>query len=157
MADIPESAAPRDETARPVPETAGLPPDNRPAVLAITGNLFFLPRIEAAAGHYGMETLHGRNAAALLDAAGPRRIALAFLDLELEESVWAEALACLTRRSAAADGGGEPLRIIAYGPHGEPETLRKARELGCNQTLIKRDFAEQIPALLAAAASDSRP
>ena len=96
--------------------------------------------------------------AALLDAAGPRRIALAFLDLELEEPVWAEALACLTRRrEAAADDSGEPLRIVAYGPHGEPETLRKARELGCSQTLIKRDFAEQIPTLLAAAASDSRP
>lgn len=141
-----------------IPETAGPSPDNRPAVLAITGNLFFLPRIEAAAGHYGMETLHGRNAAALLEAAGPRRIALAFLDLELDEPVWAEALACLTRRrEAAADDSGEPLRIIAYGPHGEPETLRKARELGCSQTLIKRDFAEQIPTLLAAAASDSRP
>lgn len=137
-------------------EKAGPPPEERPAVLAITGNLFFLPRIEAAAEHYGMDTLPGRNAAALLEAAGPRRIALAFLDLELEEPVWAEALVGLTRRrDTAAGDDGEPLRIVAYGPHGAPETLRKARELGC-ETLIKRDFAEQIPTLLAAAAQANR-
>lgn len=137
------------------PETAGTPPDERPVALAITGNLFFLPRIEAAAESCGMDTLHGGNAAALLEAAGRRPIAIAFLDLELDEPVWAEALAGLAQRrnAAAADGGESSWPIIAYGPHGEPETLRKARAQGASQTLIKRDFAEQIPKLLAAAAN----
>lgn len=138
-------------------DAAGPPADMRPAVLAITGNLFFLPRIEAAAEACGMDTLHGGNAAALLEAAGPRPIAIAFLDLELDEPVWAEALAGLVqRRDAAAEDGNEPWPIIAYGPHGEPETLRKARAQGAAQTLIKRDFAEQLPKLLAAAAQDCR-
>ena len=155
MAAASETAGP--ETAGPpgAGDAAGTPPDEqRPVALAITGNLFFLPRIEAAAEACGMETLHGRNAAALLEAAGPRPIAIAFLDLELDEPVWAEALAGLVqRRDAAAADGSEPWPIVAYGPHGEPETLRKARAQGASQTLIKRDFAEQLPTLLAAARS----
>ena len=150
MAAAPETAGPPGAG-----DAAGTPPnEQRPVALAITGNLFFLPRIEAAAESCGMDTLHGGDAAALLEAVGPRPIAIAFLDLELEDPVWAEALAGLAqRRDAAADGVNEPWPIIAYGPHGEPETLRKAREQGASQTLIKRDFAEQIPQLLAAAAS----
>lgn len=138
-------------------KAAGTPPEARPVALAITGNLFFLPRIEAAAEACGMDTLHGGDAAALLEAAGPRPIAIAFLDLELDEPIWAEALAGLTqRRDASADGVNEPWPIIAYGPHGEPEMLRKARAQGASQTLIKRDFAEQIPKLLAAACDNRR-
>ena len=158
MAASPETAGP--ETAGPpgAGDAAGPPPEGRPVALAITGNLFFLPRIEAAAEACGMDTLHGGNAAALLEAAGPRPIAIAFLDLELDEPVWAEALAGLTQRrdAAAADGGNEPWPIVAYGPHGEPETLRKARAQGAAQTLIKRDFAEQLPTLLAAAQGNRR-
>ena len=61
----------------------------------------------------------------------------------MDETVWAEALAVINGLTTAS----RPL-VVAYGPHGEPQTLRKARELGSDAVLIKRDFSERLPELL---------
>jgi DNA-binding NarL/FixJ family response regulator len=119
-------------------------------VLVLTGNLFFLPRIEAAAEHFGLEALQASSPGALLKAAESRSVSLVLVDLEMDEAVWAGALeqfatALKSDASPAQEDG--PL-VIAYGPHGEPETLRKARDLGCDAVIIKRDFSERLPELL---------
>ena len=41
-----------------------------------------------------------------------------------------------------------PVPLIAYGPHGEAETLRKARALGCDAVLSKRDFSQRLLELM---------
>ena len=116
----------------------------RELVVVLTGNLFFLPRIEAAAEHFGLEAIAVNSASALLQAAGTRTVSLVLVDLEVDEPVWSEAITAVNE-SVRKDG--TPL-VVAYGPHGEPEVLRKARELGSDAVIIKRDFSERLPELL---------
>ena len=115
------------------------------AVLVLTSNLFFLPRIEATAEHFGMEALQAGTAGRLLEAAGSRDVSLVLVDLEMDEDIWSSGLEQFAATLKTPDGG--PL-VISYGPHGEPETLRKARELGSDAVIIKRDFSERLAELL---------
>ncbi|MBC8280115.1 MAG: hypothetical protein H8E48_04945 [Chloroflexi bacterium] len=116
---------------------------NKETVLVLTSNLLFMPRIEAAAEAGGLDTISVSTAAGLLEAQKVHTVPLVLVDLEMDESVWVEALENL------AEVRTEGTRIVAYGPHGEPETLRKARDLGSDAVLIKRDFSEGLQELLA--------
>jgi len=112
-------------------------------VLVLTSNLFFMPRIEAAAEAGGLEMASVRTAEALMKALEANSVPLVLVDLEMDEPVWTEALDSLKATKTPGT------RVVAYGPHGEPETLRKARDLGSDAVLIKRDFSEGLQELLA--------
>ncbi len=116
---------------------------DKETVLVLTSNLFFMPRIEAAAEAGGLETLSARTAEALMKAVEANSVPLVLVDLEMDESVWTEALESLKATKTPGT------RVVAYGPHGDPETLRKARDLGSDAVLIKRDFSEGLQELLA--------
>ena len=119
---------------------------DRETVLVLTSNLFFMPRIEAAAEAGGMDLVSASTSAKLMEAVASHNVPLVLVDLEMDEPVWTGALEALTAlRSTGALGG----RVVAYGPHGEPGVLRKARELGSDAVLIKRDFSEGMQELLA--------
>ena len=128
----------------------------RPQVaLVLTGNLFFIPRIESAAIRSGMEAIYGDSASGLLKSTAGREVALALVDLETEEEAWVEGLSILrealkskTGASAGLDDQSTPSPIIAYGPHGDAATLRKALGLGCDAVLTKRDFSQQLLELM---------
>jgi len=124
-------------------ETQELPP----VALVLTGNLFFIPRIESAALRSGMEAVYGNSAAGLLKSTAGREVALALIDLEADTDAWAEGVSLLS--SALKGGGGHPRTpLIAYGPHGDADTLRKARSLGCDAVLTKRDFSSRLLELM---------
>ena len=125
--------------------------ETRPSVaLVLTGNLFFIPRIESAAIRSGMEAIYGDSAAGLLKSTAGREIALALIDLETDEAAWVEGVSLLADALKSSihrsDDGAPPL--IAYGPHGDAETLRKARRLGCDAVLTKRDFSSRLLELM---------
>ena len=117
-----------------------------PVTLVLTGNLFFIPRIESAAMRSGMEAVYGNSAAGLLKSTAGRDVALALVDLETEEDAWVEGVTLLS--SALKSDGKLPTPLIAYGPHGDADTLRKARALGCDAVLTKRDFSSRLLELL---------
>lgn len=116
---------------------------DKETVLVLTSNLFFMPRIEAAAEAGGLEIVSVSTAARLTEAQKDHTIPLVLVDLEMDEAVWTEALESLTAAKS------KNTRIVAYGPHGEPGILRKARDLGSDAVLIKRDFSEGLQELLA--------
>ena len=123
-----------------------------PVALVLTGNLFIIPRIESAAIRSGMEAVYGNSASGLLKSTTGREVALALVDLETEEASWVEGVSVL---STALKSVGEPggsgtaaTPIIAYGPHGDADTLRKARALGCDAVLTKRDFSQRLLELM---------
>ena len=116
---------------------------DKETVLVLTSNLFFMPRIEAAAEAHGLETVSASTAAGLMKAAESHTVSLVLVDLEIEEPIWTEALESLKVHKGAGT------RVVAYGPHGEPDSLRKARKLGSDAVLIKRDFSEGLIELLA--------
>ena len=104
-----------------------------------------MPRIEAAAEAGGLETVSASTASKLVEALASHDVPLVLIDLELDEPVWTQALQSLK----SMDSPGIKPRIVSYGPHGEPDTLRKARELGSDAVMIKRDFSEGLQELLA--------
>ena len=120
--------------------------------LVLTGNLFFIPRIESAAIRSGLEAIYGNSAAGLLKSTAGRDVALALIDLEADEEVWVQGLSVLAEALKRPSGGSEDGTIapplIAYGPHGDAETLRKARSLGCDAVLTKRDFSQRLLELM---------
>lgn len=116
-----------------------------PMALVLTGNLFFIPRIESAAIRSGLEAVYGNSASGLLKSTAGREVALALVDLESDETDWVEGVSMLAealKRLSAGEDGQAP--IIAYGPHGDADTLRKARALGCDAVLTKRDFSQRL-------------
>ena len=115
---------------------------DKETVLVLTSNLFFMPRIEAAAASGGLETVSASTAEALMKATEAHDVPLVLVDLEMDEVVWTEALESL---AATKDPN---TMVVAYGPHGEPGILRKARDLGSDAVLIKRDFSEGLQELL---------
>ena len=119
---------------------------DRETVLVLTSNLFFMPRIEAAAEAGGMDLVSASTSAKLMEAVASHDVPLVLVDLEMDEPVWTDALEALM---ALRSTGGLGSRVVAYGPHGEPGVLRKARELGSDAVLIKRDFSEGMQELLA--------
>ena len=132
-------------------------PEPRPPVaLVLTGNLFFIPRIESAAVRAGLEAVYGNSAAGLLKSTSGREIALALVDLETDEEAWVEGVsqlrAALKPETATQPGHGESDEgfspLIAYGPHGDAGTLRRARALGCDAVLTKRDFSQRLLELM---------
>jgi DNA-binding NarL/FixJ family response regulator len=116
---------------------------DKETVLVLTTNLFFMPRIEAAAEAGGMETVSASTAVRLMEAVGTHNVPIVLVDLEMDEPAWTEALQSLKAAKLAGT------KVIAYGPHGEPDTLRKARDLGSDAVLIKRDFSEGLVELMA--------
>ena len=84
-----------------------------------------------------------------MKAAESHAVPLVLVDLEMDESVWTEALESL---AASKDPN---TRVVAYGPHGEPGVLRKARDLGSDAVMIKRDFSEGLQELLASRGSSA--
>ena len=127
-----------------------------PVALVLTGNLFFIPRIESAAIRSGLESVYGNSAEGLLKSTSGREIALALVDLETDESDWVKGVSVLSAalksgpgsRAERAEGDPASSPLIAYGPHGDAETLRKARSLGCDAVLTKRDFSQRLLELM---------
>ena len=115
---------------------------DKETVLVLTSNLFFMPRIEAAAASGGLETVSASTAEALMKATEDHDVPLVLVDLEMDEAVWTEALESLAATKAPNT------MVVSYGPHGEPGILRKARDLGSDAVLIKRDFSEGLQELL---------
>ena len=86
---------------------------DKETVLVLTSNLFFMPRIEAAAEAGGLDTVSASTSAALMEAEGRNTVPLVLVDLEIEEPVWTEALESLKAAKifaadgrSSADGGG---------------------------------------------------
>ena len=119
-----------------------------PVALVLTGNLFFIPRIESAAIRCGLEAIYGNSASGLLKSTSGREVALALIDLEQDEEAWVEGISTLAEAMNRRGQDAEAFPLIAYGPHGDAQTLRKARALGCDAVLTKRDFSQQLPELL---------
>ena len=73
---------------------------------------------------------------------------MALIDLEQDEEAWVEGISTLAEAMNRRGQDAEAFPLIAYGPHGDAQTLRKARALGCDAVLTKRDFSQQLPELL---------
>ena len=125
---------------------------SRLAVIAVP-DLMFQPRIEAVARDLGFETEVADSALSARDALA-RRPALVIVDLHAN-GLDAETVI----RGAKAMGA----RVLAFGRHTEPGTLRAARQAGADLAVARSQLVEELPQLIkqlipgAAAASEDAP
>ena len=110
---------------------------SRIAVIAVP-DLMFQPRIEAVARDLGFETEVADSALSARDALA-RRPALVIVDLHAN-GLDAETVI----RGAKAMGA----RVLAFGRHTEPATLRAARHAGADLAVARSQLVEELPQLI---------
>jgi CheY-like chemotaxis protein len=117
--------------------------DSRPAqpfVVALEPDLFFSVRIESAVKAAGARPLTVESAAGLWDGI-ERWPELVIVDLSA--AGWEEVV-----RRAKALPHTKAIPIVAFGSHVDTDTLRAARQAGCDHAWPRSRFMSDLPALL---------
>ena len=115
--------------------------ESAPPGLLLSDDLIFASRIAGTARTLGLEVRQVRTADQLSELATRLQarcviVDLAFPGLDLPD---------LMRRLGET---GAP-RVVAYGAHVDPESLRAARAAGCAPVLPRSKFVEDLPRELA--------
>jgi CheY-like chemotaxis protein len=109
-------------------------------VAALAPDLIFATRIEAAIRAAGAQARVADNGASLWDAI-ERWPELVLIDLSA--SGWEEPV-----RRAKTLPQTRAIPIVAFGSHVDTETLRAARQAGCDHAWARSRFFEELPRLL---------
>jgi DNA-binding NarL/FixJ family response regulator len=116
-------------------------------IAIVVSDLLFQSRIAAAVARLGHEATVA-DSAATVAAALAARPALAIIDLH-ERNL--DALAAV--RSAKAAGA----RVLAFGRHTEPLTLRAARDAGADLVVPRSQLSQELPQLIESLLSAQEP
>ena len=111
---------------------------DKETILVIGQNLFFLPRIQNVADPYGYEVRLTTSKAMFRDQYQQGKTALILTDLEGDRDVWTSVITELREQA------GPTAKIVAFGPHADVETLKLARDLGCDAVLTKGEFSKTL-------------
>lgn len=108
------------------------------AIVIAVSDLMFQSRIDAAARSLGLEPriVDSRDALADALAAFP-----AIVVIDLHERTFDPTAAITGAKAAGA-------RVLAFGRHTEPATLRAARDAGADIVVPRSQLAEELPELL---------
>ena len=105
-----------------------------PAVVVLTGDLFFQAKIEAVAKATGVPVGFAGSAE---EARGASTVLVDLADGDRAiEAV------------EALKAGPEAPLVVAFGPHREGEAFKRAREAGADRVLARSAFVERLPELL---------
>ena len=110
--------------------------------LLLSDDLIFTSRITGTARDLGLEMKQAASVAALKVQCTPQAPSCVIVDLSNPGLMIDELMAWVGRNGAPMP------RVIAYGSHVDTETLRKAREAGCDSVLPRSKFVEELPAKL---------
>jgi CheY-like chemotaxis protein len=108
-----------------------------PAGLLLSDDLIFTSRIATTAQQLGLTMTTATSQAALEQLAQRQRPRCVIVDLANPGLD----VAALMERFRAAEA---PPFVVAYGAHVDTDTLRAAREAGCNVVLPRSKFAEEL-------------
>ena len=109
-------------------------------IAIIVADLMFQSRIREAVAALGHEPLLADDAATL-DVALAAQPAVAVIDLHIADLDAPDAVA----RSKAAGA-----RVLAFGRHTEPQTLRAARSAGADTVVARSQLVDELPHLIEA-------
>jgi DNA-binding NarL/FixJ family response regulator len=107
-------------------------------VAIVVSDLLFQSRIDAAARALGLAPRIADSAEALADALAARP---AVVVIDLHERACDPTAAITDAKAAGA-------RVLAFGRHTEPATLRAARDAGADLVVPRSQIAEELPELL---------
>jgi len=110
--------------------------------LLLCDDLIFTSRITGTARDLGLTVKVASSLTALQSLARQETPCCAIVDLGHPGLVVADLMAWLKENCAPMP------RVVAYGSHVDVETLRKAREAGCDPVLPRSKFVEELPLAL---------
>ena len=111
-------------------------------IVLVGQDLYFLGQVENIAESRGYETLRATTEEAFWRHYNRREPSLVLVDLEGEQPVWTSLVPALRSRNP-------DIRMIAFGPHEDTDSLEQARTLGCNSALSKGEFHRDLPRIIA--------
>ena len=121
---------------------------NRPTVLLVGQNLFFLGKVEAVAEPLGLEVQRATTESVFREYYENRRLALILVDLEGDESIWSKVLESIGRPQKEGINKEGRFQVVAFGPHENVAMLERARNLGCGLVLNKGEFNRDLPKII---------
>ncbi|HEY7894889.1 MAG TPA: hypothetical protein VIC24_08325 [Gemmatimonadaceae bacterium] len=121
----------------------------RPVLLVIS-DLIFRSRIDDAARHASVPLRVAKSMEQLERHLSKEAPSLVIVDLEADTIDTSAAI-----RRLRAMPGGESLRIVGYAGHTNLDAIKAGREAGAGVVLARSGFVEQLPTLLARAATET--
>jgi CheY-like chemotaxis protein len=110
-----------------------------PTGLLLSDDLIFASRITGTAGDLGLTVRQARSTEALQTLAQQQPPACVIVDLANPGLDLPGLLDWLRANCAPVP------RVVAYGSHVDAETLRQARQAGCEPVLPRSKFVEELP------------
>lgn len=108
------------------------------SALLLSDDLIFISRIVGTADALGLSIQTAKDQATLQELAKRQAVSCVIIDLA-NPGLDIAALVAWLRQN------GAPPRTVAYGAHVNVESLKKAREAGCDLVLPRSKFAEDLP------------
>lgn len=117
-------------------------------ILVCAADLFWASKIKGTADGLGIPCRPVRSMEMLEARLVDSPVQALVVDLEMEET----ALAMIRRAKQAGGGVGKAgsggVRVVAFGPHVEVETLREARAAGADSVMTRGALAAHLPNVL---------
>jgi DNA-binding NarL/FixJ family response regulator len=115
--------------------------------IALIDDLFFLAKVHETAKHTGVTLETAANGEQLLKAAAASPAALILVDLNAKQGAL-EAVEHLCASSGAANGPGNPRRVIAFLSHVQTDLAERARTAGCLDVMPRSKFTQNLADIL---------
>jgi DNA-binding NarL/FixJ family response regulator len=117
-------------------------------VVALIDDLFFLAKVHETAKHTGVTLETAATGEQLLKTAAASPNALVVVDLNARQGAL-EAI----ERLCAANGPGNPRRVIAFLSHVQTDVAERARKAGCQNVMPRSRFTQDLAEILRGAKS----
>lgn len=117
-------------------------------VVALIDDLFFLAKVHETAKHTGVTLETAATGEQLLKTAAASPNALVVVDLNARQGAL-EAI----ERLCAANGPGNPRRVIAFLSHVQTDVAERARKGGCQNVMPRSRFTQDLAEILRGAKS----
>ncbi len=124
--------------------------------IALIDDLFFLAKVHETAKHTGVTLETAATGEQLLKAAAASPAALILVDLNARQGALdAVERLCGTNGAAndAANGPGNPRRVIAFLSHVQTDLAERARLAGCTDVMPRSKFTHNLAEILRGAKS----
>jgi CheY-like chemotaxis protein len=121
-------------------------------VIALIDDLFFLAKVHETAKHSGVTLETAATGEQLLKAAAGSPAALILVDLNARQGAL-DAVERLCAANGAANGQGNPRRVIAFLSHVQTELAERARSAGCLDVMPRSKFTQNLAEILRGAKS----
>jgi len=119
--------------------------------IALIDDIFFLAKVHETAKHTGIKLETASTGEQLLKAAAASPAALILVDLNAKQGAMdaVERLCAAGGASnKAANGTGNPRRVIAFLSHVQADLAERARAAGCMEVMPRSKFTQTLAEIL---------